>query len=152
MLPVGAKRWVNPKFPIMVWDGPPKPGQLGGGTGTGTPTTSGSFTVVRHHFDVLDGYIIQFENGKEGYTSDSLTLTDDEAAHRKILAEKAACERKGGVAVGMTKDQVRASCWGKPQNINTTVVSGLRQEQWVYPGYNYVYFHNGIVRAVQTSK
>lgn len=136
----------------MVWDGPPVGRDLMG-TGTGRPTSSGSFVITAHATTgLVPGYLIRFGNGREGYTSDELILTDDEAAHRQLVAEQAACARKGGVSVGMTKDQVRASCWGKPQNINTTVVSGLRQEQWVYPGYNYVYFHNGIVRAVQTSK
>jgi hypothetical protein len=62
---------------------------------------------------------------------------------------KAACTRKGGVSIGMTKAQVIASCWGKPQNINTTATANGIHEQWVYGG-GYVYLDNGVVTAVQT--
>jgi hypothetical protein len=72
---------------------------------------------------ISQGYILKFDDGKTGWV-DSLTLTNDEGAHKKELAEKAECERRGGVAVGMTRAQVYASCWGRPQRINTTTTAG----------------------------
>jgi len=86
------------------------------------------------------------------------TRQADEAAKakRKVEAAKAAakhpCKVKGGVAVGMTRAQVYASCWGKPTKINITTTGSGDHEQLVYPGYQYVYLHNGIVTSIQTSR
>jgi hypothetical protein len=56
---------------------------------------------------------------------------------------------KGGVAIGMTKEKVLASNWGKPNSVNkTTTTAGIR-EQWVYPWGNYLYFENGVLTAIQ---
>ena len=72
------------------------------------------------------------------------------AAHsRQAEAERKA---RGGVAVGMTAVQVRGSSWGKPEVVNKTIATGIEREQWVYPGYNYLYFENGILTTIQTSK
>ena len=79
-----------------------------------------------------------------------MTGADDEAIHKLKVAEEAECDRKGGVAIGMTKTQVLASCWGKPERVNTTITAGLRSEQWVY-GYNYVYLRDDVVTSIQTS-
>lgn len=77
-----------------------------------------------------------------------------ENAKRKVAADaaKAACAKKGGVGIGMTKAQVYASCWGKPEKINVTTTSGGDHEQLVYPGYQYVYLRSGIVTSIQTSR
>ncbi|ERN54331.1 hypothetical protein [Alkalihalophilus marmarensis] len=51
--------------------------------------------------------------------------------------------------IGMTKEEVKNTDWGKPQKINrTTTAYGVR-EQWVYPNYKYVYLEDGIVTAIQ---
>ena len=62
---------------------------------------------------------------------------------------KAVCTAKGGVSIGMTKAQVLASCWGKPESINRTVTAYGVHEQWVYNLKSYVYFENGVVTAIQ---
>jgi hypothetical protein len=62
-----------------------------------------------------------------------------------LAAQKKECDRKGNVTIGMTKDQVRASCWGKPQYAVTVFGSS---EQWVY-GLRYIYFRDGKVEAIQ---
>ena len=54
------------------------------------------------------------------------------------------------VSLGMTQDMVREA-WSRPQQVNTTVVSGQRMEQWVDGLQTYVYFTNGIVSGIQTS-
>ena len=78
--------------------------------------------------------------------------SDSERVHRVKAAEKTECKRKGGVAVGMTRAQVYASCWGKPQKTNVTTTAGGDHEQLVYPGFQYVYLRNGIVTSIQTSQ
>jgi len=52
------------------------------------------------------------------------------------------------LAIGMTKEMCIAS-WGEPESINTTTMSGLVHEQWVYSMTEYVYFENGILTAIQ---
>lgn len=49
---------------------------------------------------------------------------------------------------GMTAEQCRAS-WGRPQDINRTTGSFGVHEQWVYDGYNYLYFEDGILTTIQ---
>lgn len=86
------------------------------------------------------------------------TRKADEAIEAKRKAAAAAakanspCARKGGVGVGMTRAQVHASCWGKPTSINITTTASGDHEQWVYPGYQYLYLRNGVVTSIQTSR
>jgi hypothetical protein len=49
---------------------------------------------------------------------------------------------EGNVKIGMTKEMCKLS-WGKPKDINTTISSGMKSEQWVYDD-NYLYFTNGV--------
>lgn len=65
---------------------------------------------------------------------------------------KTARHARGGVSVGMTKDQVLASSWGKPSHVNETITTGIVSEQWVYPGNNSLYFDNGVLTAIQKSE
>jgi hypothetical protein len=62
---------------------------------------------------------------------------------------KAACEKKGGVSIGMTELQVLASCWGRPRGQHSTITASGTEEQWVYGGENYLYFANGILVSIQ---
>ncbi|MDJ0331128.1 hypothetical protein [Planococcus sp. S3-L1] len=52
-------------------------------------------------------------------------------------------------AIGMTKEEVEASSWGKPQSVNRTVTATTTREQWVYPNYKYLYFENGVMTSFQ---
>jgi len=63
--------------------------------------------------------------------------------------ESAVIQRK--VAVGMTPEQVRFA-WGAPTHINETTWATHTREQWVYSLSHYVYFANGRVVAIQTSR
>lgn len=86
------------------------------------------------------------------------TRKANEAAEAKRKAAEAAakakspCAIKGGVRVGMTRAEVYASCWGKPQKINVTTTAGGDFEQLVYGGFQYLYLKNGIVTSIQTSR
>lgn len=50
--------------------------------------------------------------------------------------------------LGMTAEEVRASSWGKPENINKSTYSWGTKEQWCYSGYRYIYLENGIVTSI----
>ncbi len=51
--------------------------------------------------------------------------------------------------IGMTAEEVRNSTWGSPRDTNKTTYEWGTKEQWVYSGYRYIYFENGIVTAIQ---
>ena len=125
-------------------------------------------TVVKEPFTVTGrapsrsvlAYAVTTESGKTGFIPDIdyfLSEDTDKRAERlksqeRSKAAKADCDRRGGVSVGMTRAQVYASCWGKPQKINTTTTAGGDHEQLVYAGYNYLYLRNGVLTSIQTSK
>ena len=67
---------------------------------------------------------------------------------RRIAKEKAE-RKKQGVSIGMTKEEVLQSMWGKPNDINRTIGEGYENEQWCYDGYNYLYFEDGILTTIQ---
>lgn len=68
---------------------------------------------------------------------------------RRMAVAKPAKPKKGGVYIGMTKQQVLASNWGRPSDVNRTTGSFGTHEQWVYGGSNYLYFENGVLTAIQ---
>lgn len=50
--------------------------------------------------------------------------------------------------IGMTENEVRASTWGKPKDINKSTYSWGVHEQWVYGNGRYIYFEDGIVTSI----
>lgn len=72
------------------------------------------------------------------------------AAARKMVEEER--KRKRGASIGMTAEQVLQSTWGKPKKINVTINAGGRHEQWVYPGFQYLYVDNGVLTSIQTNQ
>lgn len=76
----------------------------------------------------------------------------DAVAHKAKVAEEKAIKIKKkneGVSIGMTKEDVLASSWGKPERVNTTTNAYGVSEQWVYGGRNYLYFKDGILYSIQ---
>lgn len=73
----------------------------------------------------------------------------DQAERQAAAADKARRKREG-VAVGMTAEDVLASSWGRPESINRTITAAGEREQWVYPGFQYLYLVNGKVVGIQT--
>jgi hypothetical protein len=71
-------------------------------------------------------------------------LTD--IATAKDRAER----KKRGVSIGMTKDEVLESSWGRPDHLNTTTNVYGSSEQWVYQRYKngYLYFKDGILTSI----
>lgn len=53
----------------------------------------------------------------------------------------------GKVKIGWTKELCRLS-WGEPNDINSTLTSRTKHEQWVYSG-RYLYFENDILTTIQ---
>jgi hypothetical protein len=58
---------------------------------------------------------------------------------------------RGGIRVGMTKQQVLNSSWGQPDRIHTATTGAGLREQWVY-GTNNLFFEEGVLTAVQRSR
>lgn len=70
----------------------------------------------------------------------------DELQAARALKQK---KKSEGVSIGMTKEDVLASNWGKPERVNTTTTSSGVREQWVYDGRNYLYFKDEILVSIQ---
>lgn len=51
--------------------------------------------------------------------------------------------------IGMTQDEVIKTKWGRPNHINQTITVNGTDEQWVYDGYKYLYFEDGILTTIQ---
>ena len=70
------------------------------------------------------------------------------AAAKKADAADKTERRKQGVLIGMTREEVQLSNWGKPRKINRTTGATFEHEQWVYDG-SYLYFRQGILTTIQ---
>lgn len=92
------------------------------------------------------------EERSAAFSAQLVASANSMIAYRAARAaeNKALCKKMGGVAVGMSANQVRKSCWGEPQSVNETTTSRGRHEQWVYAS-GYVYLDNGVVTSIQTS-
>ncbi len=66
------------------------------------------------------------------------------AAARAEISDR----RRAGVSIGMSRERVIQSQWGRPKKINKTVNAFGTNEQWVYDG-GYLYFENGILTTIQ---
>jgi hypothetical protein len=51
--------------------------------------------------------------------------------------------------IGMSEQEVLASCWGKPRSRRRTGVEGLMRDQWIYGDGRYLYFDNGLLFAIE---
>jgi hypothetical protein len=67
------------------------------------------------------------------------------------LAKAKAQAKKEGVRIGMTKQEVLDSSWGKPTSVNATTTARGTREQWVYGDYRrgYLYFDGDILTSIQ---
>src|SRR5450830_76179 len=89
--------------------------------------------------------------GKYAKQMKSIFAAED---NKHILEEKklALAEKKRlksqGVNLGMSKEDVYASVWGRPRSVNRTTGSYGVHEQWVYDG-GYLYFENGVLTTIQ---
>lgn len=80
---------------------------------------------------------------------DSVFMTSDPRKDYHWSSQIWSAIENSQVLIGMNVDQV-IMAWGKPDQINSTNVSGALEEQWVYGSRRYVYFGGaGTVVAVQ---
>lgn len=85
----------------------------------------------------------------------SLRKTLEARVKKEMAAEQrveAARRKREGVSIGMTKEDVIASSWGRPERINRTATTYGTREQWVYGVGNYLYFEGDRITAVQTGR
>jgi hypothetical protein len=61
------------------------------------------------------------------------------------------CKRLGNPRIGMTVDQVIATCWGKPERITHTQTGSQTFDQYVYSNNRNLYFQDGVLRSFQAS-
>ena len=80
--------------------------------------------------------------------ADDESKNKEKAQELRNLALDKAERKKSGVSIGMARDQVLASNWGKPRKINRTSGVNYEHEQWVYDG-GYLYFQQGILTTIQ---
>jgi hypothetical protein len=99
-------------------------------------------------------YALRFDDGASGYHEVmpfSLRQSTSFSAIDPAVAA-AECRRRGSPRIGMTVDQVFATCWGRPTSVNRTETAGIVSDQFVYSGRDaYVYVANGVVTAIQSS-
>lgn len=147
---VGTTRYVDPKFPVMVCAVPNFQCKAAA-PGTALTIKEAMF-VYKYNVPIPDGYEVTNVAGTVGYvsfTAPAVMLT--EARKQETARANAACSRRGGVDIGMTREQVYASCWGRPQTVNETVTARGKHEQFVYAG-GYLYLDNGVITSIQTSR
>lgn len=106
-----------------------------------------------------NGFCVCIKKSQNPFCKDQAkTIADKNARQEKI--EKVCAEHKDWeericenvvdeeVSIGMTPEQALAA-WGLPTDINRTIRSGSRQEQWVYGLGTYIYFTNGVLTSMQ---
>lgn len=68
----------------------------------------------------------------------------------ELIKRQQELAKKPNVRIGMTTSQVlHKSNWGYPADINTTINSYGKFEQWVYSGNKYLYFTNDKLTSIQ---
>lgn len=95
--------------------------------------------------DMPEGYP---NNSGRGWTQEECRIIIDKLYSEDSREDRIEAVINKKVWVGMTVLQLIYS-WGNPQDINKTVVGDYEQNQWVYPGFNFVYVQEGVVTAYQ---
>ncbi len=84
----------------------------------------------------------QFDTERE---LEAMQESQEKEAEEKAKEEAA----KPLPTIGMTKEEILNSRWGQPTDVNKTTTANSITEQWVYPGYKYLYFEDGVLTAIQ---
>ena len=104
-------------------------------------TKEGTYTYEVVNNTKFREYYSSLEKAKEVEDEDYQKLLDKMEAHRKASNAEP--------NIGMSKEEVLCGKWGIPDKRNTYTYSWGTHEQWVYEGYGYVYFENGVVTSIQ---
>jgi hypothetical protein len=112
-------------------------------------TSNGIIELPGHLYKITFTGEHGFTNGHVGYADAS--SFDANVTEKDPAIAVAECKRRGNPRVGMTADQVTATCWGKPEHVNRTETGTHISDQYVYSSGRYVYLENGIVTSIQSS-
>jgi len=140
---IGATRWIKKPGSIQFCDSPYLAAKC-------QHRDTGKFIVDGIERPGFTLFVrVRFDDGELGYVPELDYLIGTSTTDPAVAA--AECKRRGDPRIGMTAAQVAATCWGKPENVNRTIVAGSTEDQYVYAGGRYVYLRNGVVNAIQAS-
>jgi hypothetical protein len=94
-------------------------------------------------------YHVRLATGQSGYVSEFDMQYHTTGRDPAVAAAK--CRQAGVPQVGMTVEQVKATCWGAPGHVNRTTTANVVFDQLVYGSDRYVYMRDGVVESVQNS-
>jgi hypothetical protein len=95
-----------------------------------------------------DDYFVLLDDGRRGWTETStpFLIDYDPVARSKQAAEE--CSRRGQPKIGMTPQELIASCWGKPAKVvKKTTAAGI-EENYIYGLGHIVKFSDGKVSEI----
>ena len=101
-------------------------------------------------FVKLEDSFFSTENAQKAYQFGRLMRTfNEEFVFGRDKSKTTSSSSKYEPGIGMTKQEVLDSSWGKPESVNKTETQYGVHEQWVYGNQRYVYFDDGVVTAIQ---
>ena len=99
--------------------------------------------------ELLDELLVYIDSTQEGRSAYASKIsTAKQQLYDKNEATGKTVNGKKPPAIGMTAEEVKASTWGSPKEINKDTYSWGVKEQWVYSGYRYIYLEDGIVTSI----
>lgn len=113
-----------------------------------------------NHGAFLPSHVMEsLQNGLKNFFSitkeDWISIYNDKSVDWVENAESEAKEntelRTMNPQIGMSKEEVIRTKWGRPTKINKTENAYGVSEQWVYPNYQYLYFDDGILTSISTN-
>jgi hypothetical protein len=94
-------------------------------------------------------YHVKLEDGRTGYISAHEVV--HVATQIDPMQTATECKRRGEPRVGMTRQRLEATCWGKPDRVDRRETARGITERYIYGKTRFVLLHNGVVTSVQTS-
>ena len=84
---------------------------------------------------------------RDGATKGWITESQRQSLLRDDRVQPTSCAQNP--QIGMSEEEVLASCWGKPKSRRRIGVEGLMRDQWIYGDGRYLYFDNGHLFAIE---
>ncbi len=94
-------------------------------------------------------YHLKVEDGRVGYISAHEVV--HVATQIDPVQTAAECKACGEPRIGMSRQRLEATCWGKPDHVDRRETARGVTERYVYGKTRFVLLHNGIVTSVQIS-
>jgi hypothetical protein len=91
-------------------------------------------------------YEVSYGDQKSGFALTSAMQAVTTSRDPQIVASE--CKKSGLPRVGMTVEQVVATCWGRPNKVNRTVVGDVTNDDFVYDSAS-VHLRDGVVTSIQ---